>query len=163
MNRRSFTRGLASLGLSPALPVAAMGGGSSAAVAATVSAEKMYFMGWYTPRLNKTCSPDMLVSELNVNPDVAREIFSKLVSSKTISAPNALGVSRTIDPLADSLARVSGRAAKRIAQEPSKTGLRERLEKMKQAVGDVPDEEEPAEEAFVAEEMDDVGEAETQS
>ncbi len=123
----------------------------------------MYFMGWYTARLNKTCSPDMLVSELNVNPDVAREIFSKLVSSKTISAPNALGVSRTIDPLADSLARVSGRAAKRIAQEPSKTGLRERLEKMKQAVGDVPDEEEPAEEALVAEEMDDVGEAETQS
>lgn len=51
----------------------------------------MYFMGWYTARLHKTCSPEMLVSKLNVDLDVAKQIFGKLVNSETISAPNALG------------------------------------------------------------------------
>lgn len=96
MNRRDFTRGLLSLGALPALPVPAM---AVPARATAASAGHMYFMGWYTARMNKTCSPEMLVSELKVSPDVAKDIFGRLVKNKAVSAPNALGVSQTIDPL----------------------------------------------------------------
>lgn len=76
MNRRGFTRGLASLGLTPALPLPAFGAGSASTAAAAASAEHMYFMGWYTARLNKTCSPETLIRELKLKPDVAHEIFA---------------------------------------------------------------------------------------
>lgn len=118
MNRREFTRGLATFGLAPALPLPSLGAASSGSVAVAATAEKMYFMGWYTARLNKTCSPDFLIRELNVRPDVANDIFAKLVETNTVSAPNALGVSRTVDPLADGYKRMTGKLARRAVGEP---------------------------------------------
>jgi hypothetical protein len=121
MNRRDFTRGLASFGLIPAVPLPSLAASATKTVAAA-SAEHMYFMGWYTARLNKTCSPDMLVRELNVQADVASEIFNKLVKSRTISAPDALGTSRTLDPLAKSFSRSAG-----LVLDETRGELRKRL------------------------------------
>lgn len=125
MNRREFTRGLAALGLTPALPVPAIG---SPAAVATATADKMYFVGWYTAKLNKTCSPEVLVSELNVNSDVAHQIFNKLVKTNTITPPNALGISQTVDPLRDTLRRANRQTLKRVVTEKSKTLKRHMLE-----------------------------------
>lgn len=120
MDRRQFTRGLVSLGAVPALPVKALG----ATATASATAEKMYFVSWYTARLNKTCSPGMLVSELNMAPDVAREVFGKLVRDKTVSLPNAFGISRTLDPLTDSYRQITSQLAKRaVPQQPAPDGL----------------------------------------
>ena len=118
MNRRDFTRGLAALSLAPALPLPAIG---KTATVATASADKLYFVGWYTAKLNKTCSPAVLASELNVDPSIAREIFTKLVKNNTVSAPNALGVSQTINPLGDTVRRANGQAMTRVLNEQSKT------------------------------------------
>ncbi|MGH1576184.1 hypothetical protein [Planktotalea sp.] len=161
MNRRQFTRGLASLGLVPAIPTQAIGAGSVGSISAAASAEKMYFVGWYTARLNKTCSAELLASELNVNADVANEIFAKLVKTKTVSAPNAIGISRTVDPLADRFARVTGRAAKQMMQEPSKTSLRERIEKVKATLEEPVEETDEQEALSVQAEAEDENTAET--
>ena len=118
MNRREFTRGLATLGLAPALPMQAMGAGGAAVASAT--AERLYFVSWYTARLNKTCSPQTLISELNMSPDVAREIFDRLVQTQTVSAPNAFGISRTISPLSENLAKITGSAAQEVATKPAR-------------------------------------------
>lgn len=134
MNRREFTRGLAALGLTPALPVPAIGAGSTGTAIATATADKMYFVGWYTARLNKSCSPQVLMSELNVNPDVAREIFGKLVKNNTVSAPNALGISKTVDPLSDSYRQVARKAAKRVLTQKSDLLTRDNLAKTKDAL-----------------------------
>lgn len=102
-----------SLGLAPALPLPALSAGAASTAGATsATASHMYFMGWYTARMNETCSPEMLVSKLKVKPDVAHEIFGKLVSSNTVSAPNALGISQTIDPLPQRFKVMSARAVK---------------------------------------------------
>ena len=132
MNRREFTRGLATLGLTPALPLGALGTGSTGAAVATATADKLYFVGWYTARLNKTCSPDMLVSELNVGKDVASEIFGKLIQSNTVSAPDAFGVSRTISPLSESYRRMAGKAARRVVSDKATKLKRDALEKAKE-------------------------------
>lgn len=130
MNRRDFTRGLLALGAAPALPMqAALAAPGVAAPAATAS--HMYFMGWYTARMNNTCSPEMLVSKLNVDPRVAQEIFGKLIRNNTVSAPNALGISTTVDPLPRAMrsatARVRERAARRLT-EHTKEHLRDMLD-----------------------------------
>lgn len=139
MNRRDFTRGLASFGLTPALPLPAFGAGSASTAAAAASAEHMYFMGWYTARLNKTCSPETLIRELKLKPDVAHEIFAKLVKSKTVSAPNMLGVSRTMDPLRDTYARVTAKLGERAVPEPRKLVQRDVLSEANPSDGeDVP-------------------------
>jgi hypothetical protein len=108
MKRRNFVRGLASLSVAPAMPVPAMG---AVAGAGTATAEHMYFVSWYVARINDTCSQDMLMSELNLSRDVAREVFGKLVHTNTVSPPNALGISRTIDPLTHHVAAVGHSAA----------------------------------------------------
>jgi len=59
-------RGLATFDLTPVLPVPSIGVASRGYVAAVATAKKMYFMSWYTARLNKTCSPDFLTKELNL-------------------------------------------------------------------------------------------------
>ncbi|WP_439141162.1 hypothetical protein [Planktotalea sp.] len=139
MNRRDFTRGLASFGLTPALPLPAFGAGSASTATAAASAEHMYFMGWYTARLNKTCSPETLIRELKLKPDVAHEIFAKLVKSKTVSAPNMLGVSRTMDPLRDTYARVTAKLGERAVPEPRKLVQRDVLSEANPSDGeDVP-------------------------
>lgn len=127
MNRREFTRGLATLGLAPVLATPSFGSASAGTAVAAATAEKMYFMGWYTARLRETCSPEMLVRELNVKADVANQIFNKLVETQTVSAPNALGVSRTIDPLAKSYKRVVRSFGKQMAREQSNTPPQENI------------------------------------
>lgn len=127
MNRRDFTRGLATFGLAPLLPVPRLSAGTAGAVGAVATAEKMYFMGWYTARLNKTCSLDLLKRELNVDTDVAGEVFQMLVKNNTISAPDALGVSKTIDPLSDSYRRATGKLARQIKVERTKAKPSEKL------------------------------------
>ena len=120
MNRRDFTRGLASLGLAPALPFRALGAGATGVAVVGTMAERMYFVSWYTARLNKTCSPDMLVSDLKLNPEVAKEVFEKLVRTKIVSAPNAFGISRTVDPLGKSYAGMATKGVKRAAPTQAK-------------------------------------------
>lgn len=123
MNRRDFTRGLASLGLLPAMPLPAAGAATTASTAATAMVDKMYFVGWYTARLNKTCSSDVLMSELRVDGETARAIFRKLVKNGTVGAPDALGVSQTVDPLRRTTRRLS-RAATQTARASGKDPLR---------------------------------------
>lgn len=120
MNRREFTRGLASLGLTPALPLPAIGAGSTATAAATTLVDKMYFVGWYTARMNKTCSPDILISELKVDGQTARAIFKKLIKNGTVTAPDALGVSQTVKPLRH-MARKLTRTAVQTSRATAKT------------------------------------------
>lgn len=134
MNRREFTRGLASLGLTPALPLPAMGAGATATAAASTIVDKLYFVGWYTARMNKTCSPEVLVSELKVDGDTARKIFSKLVKNGTVSAPDAFGVSRTIDPLRSNYRRLARNTAKRAVAQTSKPTGQDALKTAKQAI-----------------------------
>lgn len=86
----------------------------------------MYFMGWYTARMNETCSTDLLVSELNVRPDVAREIFGKLVREKAVHPPNALGISQTVDPFSNSIGRISqSTVARKVSRASERAKLRE--------------------------------------
>jgi hypothetical protein len=127
MNRRQFTRGLATFGLAPVLPIPSFGSTSAGTAVAAATAEKMYFMGWYTARMRATCSPEMLVKELNVKADVANQIFNKLVETQTVSPPNALGISRTIDPLAKSYKRVARSFGKQMASEQSHTPPQENI------------------------------------
>ena len=90
----------------------------------------MYFVGWYTAKLNKTCSPEGLAAKLKVDPQVAREIFGKLVQNGTVSAPDALGISRTLDPLPRRIrpaARVLSETGERMKRR-AKAHLREMLE-----------------------------------
>ena len=144
MNRRQFTRGLVSLGMTPALPLPADSAGSTGAVTAAATADKMYFVGWYTARLNKTCSPEVLVSELRVDRKVAREICDRLVKSGTISPPNALGVSRTMDPLVDTMRRANRNTAKRLIKQKLETAKRKHLTKSDPVdIDDHDDTEEP--------------------
>jgi hypothetical protein len=100
MNRRDFTRGAFALTLLPKLPVPAVAAGSTgAATSAAATANHMYFMGWYTARTSKAVSPQVLVEQLKVTPDVAQELFGRLVANRTVTPPDALGVSRALDPL----------------------------------------------------------------
>ena len=124
MKRRSFTRGLMSLGLTPSLPIPAFG---KSAVAAKASADHMYFMGWYTARLNKTCSPETLASELNLDTQTAREICERLIKSGTVSSPNAMGVSRALDPIISIEKRLKHDAAKKVIREKADTFFKEKL------------------------------------
>ena len=104
MNRREFTRGLASLGIAPALPLPALGAAPSAGVASaavSAAAEKMYFWGWFSARVHDRCSPEMLQNMLKVSPEVAAEVNNRLIRNGAITAPNALGVSKAVDPLYD--------------------------------------------------------------
>ncbi len=119
--------GLATFGLAPMVPLPNLGTASAGTAVAAATAEKMYFMGWYTARLNKTCSPDVLMRELNLNPDVANEIFSKLLKTKTVSPPNVLGVSRTLDPLTDSYARMTTHLAKETVKDHPRSGLQDKV------------------------------------
>lgn len=117
MNRRDFTRGLATFGLAPVVPIPSLGASTATVATVSATAEHMYFMGWYTARMNKACSPDILIRELNLNADVANDIFARLVKNQTVSAPNALGISRTIDPLAENYKRVAENYTKQIVSE----------------------------------------------
>ena len=126
MNRRDFTRGLVSLGLTPAVPIPAIGAGSTATATAAASADKLYFVGWYTAKLNKTCSPEVLASQLKIDGGIAKEIFGKLVKNGTVSTPDAFGVSQTIDPLRDTARRVRAEVSKRVLDQNS-----EHLERVK--------------------------------
>ena len=99
MNRREFTRGLASLGIAPALPLPALGAAPSAGVASaavSAAAEKMYFWGWFSARVHDRCSPEMLQNMLKVSPEVAAEVNNRLIRNGAITAPNALGVSKAV-------------------------------------------------------------------
>ena len=136
MNRRDFMRGLAIFGLTPLLPLPSIGTASSGSVAVAATAEKMYFMGWYTSRLSKTCSPDFLIKELNVQPDVANDIFAKLVETNTVSTPNALGVSRIVEPLSDSYRRVTGKLARKAVGEKRRVVKRDDLTREEPVVED---------------------------
>ena len=120
MNRRDFTRGLASLGLVPALPLPAVRATPAAAASATALADKMYFVGWYTARMRKSCSADILVSELKVDGPTARKIFDKLVSNGTVTAPDGLGISRTVDPLRNTTRGLAKAARPRPASKAPK-------------------------------------------
>lgn len=95
----------------------------------------MYFMGWYTARMNPSCSPDMLAKELGLSRKVAHQINARLVKSGTITAPNALGISKTVEPLAESFKLMQQKAATQAVRAQVKTvkdGV-ERLGKLAEA------------------------------
>ena len=128
MNRREFTRGLAALGVAPALPLPALARGAPAAgaVAMSTAAEQMYFWGWFTARVHKTCSPDSLSRLLKLDPDVATEIFNRLLTDGAITPPDAFGVSRAVDPLYEKFTTMKGEVAKRVAHGDTASGDRPR-------------------------------------
>jgi len=100
MNRREFTRGLASVGLAPIVPTVPV-----VATSAKATADHMYFVSWYTARLSKTCSAGQLVRDFDVDPSVAKEILARLVRDNTVSAPDAFGISRTLNPFKNPVAQ----------------------------------------------------------
>ena len=98
MNRRDFTRGLLSLGLTPSVPAKAIGAGA-AATTGTGAAQHMYFLSYYTARQSATTSARALARELNMDAQTARDVFARLVRDNTVSPPDAFGVSTTLNPL----------------------------------------------------------------
>lgn len=125
MNRREFTRGLAALGVAPALPLPNLAKAAPAA-AATVAVnsavvESMYFWGWFVARSHKICSPEILAKMLKMDAAVADEVYARLLGNGVITAPNAAGISRAVDPLNDAFTTMKKTVSKRIA-ETAETG-----------------------------------------
>lgn len=149
MNRRDFTRGALALTLLPKLPVPAVAAGSTgAAASAAATANHMYFMGWYTARTSKAVSPQVLIEQLKVTPDVAQELFGRLVANRTVTPPDALGMSRALDPLprrvrpgsrilSEKMKEMAGRAKERLGEMLEEE--RSEAEAPDQALDEAPD------------------------
>lgn len=102
MNRREFLGGLAAAGLAPVVPVPALvpsAGASAPAAVAGNFTPYMYSMGVHHARTLGQCSAVILAENLGVSLDAAKAISTRLIKKGVLSAPNALGISRAINPL----------------------------------------------------------------
>ena len=119
MNRRTFTRGLALLGLAPSLPTPTFAGTATAARAPVAITSSQYaWASWYAQK-NGTTSVAAIARDLKVAPDVAQALFQKLVATGAIRAPAAGGLATASRPFLTragrrALAAKGGEAARRI-------------------------------------------------
>lgn len=122
MNRRDFTRSLAAFGLAPLVPVASLTKSLPAAAAAVGSGTELTFINaWSAHYVRKTgsCSPDQLAKHFGLVPETAKIVTNGLIEKGVLTTPNALGVSRAVNPLPTVLAK---------ATKPSPSKMLERIQ-----------------------------------
>ncbi len=124
MNRREFTRSLAAIGLTPALPSL-----PSQAMAAPAPAftPYMYGLGAHMARSTGLCSVEMLSQKLALPPAAAGAMQAKLIRSGVITAPNAAGLAMATDPYMATIrfktaTTALGKATRRYAPSITDTG-----------------------------------------
>jgi len=98
MDRRKFTQGMAALSLAPLVSTPVVAGAIAPVAANANFTPFMFAQGMNYARMAGECSPEILVSQFGMTTDVAQTITSRLVRRGLLSAPNALGVSRFIEP-----------------------------------------------------------------
>jgi len=100
MKRREFNFGLLAAGVAPLakMPVAA----TAAPTAATAVnfTPFMYAAGSQFARFHGSCSAELLATRLGISPEAASAINARMIKNGIITAPNALGISRSTDKYA---------------------------------------------------------------
>lgn len=116
MNRRQFNFGLVTLATSPALPALPAAATASATAAAPFDIAAMYYP-WAVryARVHGQASPAVLERALQVAPDIARTLCSRLQTRGIVAAPGVGGISKALDPVGFDL-QYAGRSAAQQAQ-----------------------------------------------
>jgi hypothetical protein len=102
MNRRQFTHRLSALFATPLLPTPALAGiASPIAAAARPLHHFKYPYAWaaFTARAHGKASPEMFEKLLGLPTNQAKEAYAVLMRENVLSAPNALGISRALNPI----------------------------------------------------------------
>lgn len=135
MNRREFTRNLAALGLAPLVPATGLAKAMPVAAAPVGSGTALTFINaWSSHYVRKTgsCSPEQLARHFGLVPETAQIVTNGLIEKGVLAAPNALGVSRAINPLPATLAKAPKSSPSQI------------LEKLQETLENAPSDGEPA-------------------
>lgn len=94
MKRRDFLTAASAAALAPLIPTALA---ASAPAAATGTSLQYVWASYYAQLYNK-CSPAMLQKALQVSPDVANSLFSRLLANGSIGAPGLGGLAKAAKP-----------------------------------------------------------------
>lgn len=111
MNRREFTKGLAALGVAPALPLPSL---ANAAPVAEMAKDSMYFWAQFITRVHNKCSPAMLTRLLKLDPSHASDLYDEMLRDGVIGPADAFGISKATDPIYQEFAKVGTNKAKQL-------------------------------------------------
>jgi len=111
MNRREFTKGLAALGVTPALPLPAL---AKAAPIAGMATDPMYVWAQFITRVHDKCSPAMLSRLLKLETSHAEGLYADLLKNGVIGPANSFGISRATDPLYQEYAKIGAKQVQTI-------------------------------------------------
>lgn len=118
MNRREFTKGLAALGVTPALPLPAL---SKAAPIAGMATDPMYVWAQFITRVHDKCSPAMLSRLLKLDTTHAESLYADLLKNGVIGPANTFGISRATDPLYQEYAKIGAKQIQPLNSNPKTT------------------------------------------
>ena len=120
MNRRQFTQRLSALFVSPLLPAPALSAITSSLSAAARPLHNFkhpYAWAAFTARLHGKASPEMFEKQMGLSVEDAKKAYNVLIHENVVSMPNALGISRALNPINNTQAElVEINAKKRIQQ-----------------------------------------------
>jgi hypothetical protein len=128
MNRRQFTQRLGAIFAATTLPVPAL---AKVASVAPPMHQFQHPYNWaaFIARVHDTASPAMFKRHLCISDEKAAEVFDVLLRENVIAAPNAMGVSKCLEPFsrnANSFMNAGKAFERTVPDVPKSTSLEKR-------------------------------------
>ncbi|PIB24164.1 hypothetical protein BFP76_02735 [Amylibacter kogurei] len=128
MNRRQFTQSLAALISAPAIPSAALA--KTATTTPLHMFQHPYSWAAFTARIHDKASPAMFKRQLALSDEMAQHVYDVLLKENVITLPDAMGVSKTLQPFGRSAKRVAHMATQQLEQGSTNSKLRDGVDKI---------------------------------